>query len=43
LKKSKPSINKRKTPAAKKASKKPAQAAKKNLSPAELFYGNKDK
>lgn len=41
LKKSKPSINKRKTPAAKKASKKPAQGGGKKLSPAELFYGNK--
>ena len=41
LKKSKPSINKRKTPVAKKASKKPAQGDGKKLSPAELFYGNK--
>lgn len=40
LKKSSPAISKRKTPAAKKASKKPAQGGKK-LSPAELFYGNK--
>jgi hypothetical protein len=43
LKKSTPAISKRKTPAAKKASKKPAQAAKKNLSAADLFYGKKDK
>jgi len=43
LKKSKPAISKRKTPAAKKASKKPAQGASKKLSPAELFYGKKEK
>ena len=41
LKKSKPSLTKRKTPAAKKASKKPAQSAKKDISAAELFYGKK--
>ena len=43
LKKSKPGINKRKTPVAKKASKKPAQGAKKTLSAAELFYPKKGK
>lgn len=43
LKKSKPSINKRKTPVAKKASKKPAQGSKKTLSAAELFYPKKEK
>ena len=43
LKKSKPGINKRKTPVAKKASKKPAQGAKKALSAAELFYPKKEK
>lgn len=43
LKKSKPSLTKRKTPASKKASKKPAQSAKKVLSAAELFYPKKEK
>ncbi len=43
LKKSKPGINKRKTPVAKKASKKPAQGAKKILSAAEIFYPKKEK
>lgn len=43
LKKSKPGISKRKTPVAKKASKKPAQGKTKKLSPEELFYGKKEK
>lgn len=43
LKQSKPSINKRKTPAAKKASKKPAQGDGKKLSAAEQFYAKKEK
>lgn len=43
LKKSKPSLTKRKTPAAKKASKKPAQGGKKVLSAADLFYPKKEK
>lgn len=43
LKKSKPSLTKRKTPAAKKASKKPAQGAKKVISAADLFYPKKEK
>ena len=42
LKKSKPFVNKRKTPAAKKASKKPSQDSGKNiLSEAEKFYAKK--
>lgn len=43
LKKSKPGLTKRKTPAAKKASKKPAQGAKKVISAADLFYPKKEK
>jgi len=43
LKKSKPGINKRKTPVAKKASKKPAQGVKKVISAADLFYPKKEK
>lgn len=43
LKKSKPSLNKRKTPATKKASKKPSQAGKQKLTAAELFYPKKEK
>lgn len=43
LKKSKPAISKRKTPAAKKASKKPAQGKTKKLSPADIFYPKKEK
>jgi len=43
LKKSKPILNKRKTPVAKKASKKPAQGVKKVISAADLFYPKKEK